>query len=113
MVDDISTPPLQIAVISSDTGRHLVQTAPNLPNIMLTFVSPLAAIMVRFLDTFLTTLVALVTAGMSTNLIPVRDFADLVEKAALLALTGAALGLMKDLLVIFGRLKQRYPLLDA
>lgn len=55
-------------------------------------------------------LVGLLSAGMTTNLIPSSDFIHLVFKCATLSLAGAALGLLKDIVTIFGKLEQKYPL---
>lgn len=71
------------------------------------------ALLVRFINAFLTMLVALTSAGMTTNIIPAKDFMDLVLKCATLSVAGAGLGLMKDLVTIFGKLEQKIPLLRA
>lgn len=79
-------------------------------DIVVQAISPIAALAIRFANAYLTTLVGLVTAGLSTTVIPYHDFADLVWKCAGMSLAGPTISLMKDLLTIFGRLENKYPL---
>lgn len=83
------------------------------PNLIVIAVQPIVAILVRFANSYLTMLVGLVTAGMATNIIPAGDFADLVLSCAKLSLAGAGLGFLKDLVTVFGRLENKFPLLTG
>lgn len=115
----VSMEPIQVTVIGSGTGtgdggsKQLIETPPGQPDYVANFVTPLTALSVRFIETFLTILLSLLGTGIFTNLVPITDFADLVRKYGTVALTGAVLGLLKDLTVIFGKLKQRHPLFDV
>lgn len=83
------------------------------PNVVMNVVSPFVAIAVRFVNTFLTTLVGLVMAGMTPagqNVIKANDFVHLVLACATLSVAGAGVGLLKDLVTIFGRLENKFPL---
>lgn len=113
----VQIPPVEVAVIGSpsdggmpfQTGTVLA-TPDHQPNVIVTVVTPIVAILIRFLNTYLSSLVGLITAGMATNLIPATDFYHLVLKCATLSLAGAGLGLLKDLVTVFGKLEQKYPL---
>lgn len=95
----------------SNVPQTLVGETPEAqPNVVVNFVTPLLAIVIRFINAYLTTLVGLVAAGLSSNIIPASDFASLVWKCAQLSIAGAGLGLLKDLVTIFGKLETKYPL---
>lgn len=98
---------------SGESKVREIVTHDGQPNIIATFIPTTLAVIVRFLDTFLTILVAAVTAGSVTNLIPAKDFWELLLKCASLSVAGAIIGLLKDLIVIAGQLKKRFPLLDV
>ena len=89
------------------------ETPGSQPNVVVNLISPMLAIFVRFVNVFLTTLVGLVTASLATDIIPASDFVSLVWKCAQLSVAGAGLGLLKDLVTIFGRLESKYPLLTG
>lgn len=107
--------PVNALVISSGTGdgKAVIETPDGHPNIVIQVVTPLAAILFRFANSFLTMLVSLVSAGMTTNIIPASDFYHLVMKCAILSVAGAGLGFLKDLVTIFSKLEQKFPLLRA
>lgn len=108
--------PIQALIIGTGDGgstQQVVHTPAGQPNIVVTYITPLVALFVRFVDTFLTVLVATMTAGMTTSIIPAHDFFDLLCKCASLSVAGAVLGLLKDLLTVFTSLKQKFPLLGA
>jgi len=73
-------------------------------------VQPFVAIAVRFAHNYVAAIVALVTAGMTSEAIPYSDFAHLLLKCAGLAVGGAAVMVLKDVVTIFGRLEGKYPL---
>lgn len=98
--------PLQTGVVATTPAQHQ-------PNLLVTVVSPLMAIAVRFVNNYLTILVGLIAAGMTSDVIPSADFASLVLKCAGLSVAGAGLGLLKDLVTIFGKLEGKYPLLTG
>lgn len=117
MADDKTTPipPVTVAIIRGGTGAPLTtgtvaSTPDHQPNIVFTVISPLAAVLIRFAYDYLTMLVALVGAGMTTNVIPAADFAHLVLQCAKLSLAGAGLGALKNLVTIFGNLERKFPI---
>lgn len=107
-----------IGIRTEGTGAALVSgqeivTPPGLPNLMIRVVTPLAAIAIRFANTYLTSLVGLVMTGMTTAAIPAPDFAHLVVKCASLALAGPAVMLAKDLITVLSGLERKFPLLTG
>ena len=114
--------PVEVTVIGTGDGGvplstgTVALTPDHQPNLVVNVVAPLAAILVRFANLYLTTLVGLVAAGMTpagSNLLRTSDFYHLVLTCASLALPGAALGFFKDLVTVFGKLEQKYPLLTG
>jgi hypothetical protein len=116
-------PPVAVTVIggTGDGGAPLtsgtIATTPDhQPNLVTTVITPIAAIVVRFVNQFLTSLVGLVMAGMTPaggRVLQADDFLHLVLTCAGLSVAGAGLGLLKDLVTIFGRLEGKYPLLTG
>lgn len=114
-------PPVQVAIIGTGTGDGgaplrtgtVAVTPDHQPNLVTTIVPPLVAILVRFVNLFLTTLVGLVMASMTPaggKVLYTSDFVHLVMLCASLALPAAAVGFFKDLITVFGRLEGKYPL---
>lgn len=113
-------PPMAVAIIGTGDGGTpktpsgtIAVTPDHQPNILVTVIPPLVAIVVRFVNLFLTTLVGLVMASMTPaggKVLYTSDFLHLVILCASLALPGAAIGFAKDLITIFGKLEGRYPL---
>lgn len=95
------------------TGTIATTPSSQQANIVVTVVTPLAAILIRFVNNYLTILVGLVAAGMTSNAIPSADFLDLVAKCAGLSVAGAGFAALKDLVTIVGRLETKYPLLTG
>jgi hypothetical protein len=121
MTESTAVEPVHATVIGvgSSSERFLpsgtvAQTPGNAqPDVVMNVVSPIVAIVVRFINTFLTTLVGLVMAGMTPagqHVIKANDFLQLVAACATLSVAGAGVGLLKDLVTIFGRLETKYPL---
>lgn len=117
-------PPLAVAIVSTDAatpGSPLVSgvtavTPDHQPNLVVTLVAPLMAVAVRFINQYLTTLVGLIGAGMTplgARLLHADDFFHLVLNCASLAVAGATFAALKDLVTIFGRLENKYPLLTG
>ena len=111
--------PMHVAVIggTGDGGSPLTNTIAKTPdgqpNLAITVITPLVAILVRFVNLFLTTLVGLLMAAMTpmgSNVLHTGDFMQLLWTCASLSLPGAAVGLIKDTITIFSRIEQRWPL---
>jgi hypothetical protein len=81
------------------------------PNIVAQVIPPAMALAIRFVKTFLTTLVGLMAAGSSSGLIPAHDFWDLILKCASLSVGAAVADLLKNVVTVFGKLENKYPLI--
>lgn len=108
--------PMTVTVISGTadgapipTGT-VVPTPDHQPNLIVQVVTPIAAILVRFVNSFLTALLGILMGAMTSDVIEAHDFVHLVYKCAGLAVAGAGVGLIKDLITVFGKLEGRYPL---
>lgn len=108
--------PVQVAIVATgdksrlSTGTEAETPGAHQPNIIVNVVGPLFAVSIRFANTFLTVLLGLVTGALASHVIPYHDFIDLVLKCAGLSVAGAGIGLIKDLITIFGKLEGKYPL---
>lgn len=97
--------PLQNGTVAVTEDHH--------PNVVMRVVTPVVAIAVRFVNLYLTTLVGLLVAAMTPiggKLLYSRDFWHMVLLCSSLSFPGAFLGLLKDLITVFGRLEGKYPL---
>jgi hypothetical protein len=86
------------------------------PDVIVNVVQPIVAVSVRFGNLFGTTLVGLLVAAMTPaggKLLYTGDFLHMVATCANLSLPVAALGFFKDLVTLFGRLENKYPLLTG
>lgn len=123
MPDDKTTTttiePIKVAMIEG-TGNgspipsgSVIATPDHQPNIIVQVVTPIMAITVRFGNAFFVSMVGLLTAAMTPaggHLLYTSDFMHLMETCASLSLPIAGLGLVKDLVTVFGKLEGRYPL---
>lgn len=119
--------PIQIAMVGtigtgSGTGTGaghpitdgtVITTPDHMPNIVARVITPLAAILIRFANAYVTALIGLVTVGLTSDALPASDFAHLVIRCAGLSLAGPGVALMKDLVTILGNLEKKYPLLTG
>jgi len=94
--------------------------AAHQPNLLVTVISPIMALVVRFAFQFTTSIVSflslkMVPAGSNEVLQAIHavDFVTLLYTAAGLSLAPAGYDLLKNLVTIFGRLEQKYPLLTG
>ena len=75
----------------------------------------------RWIDTFVTTFLAISGVGAAISIDAVRHLVPshtalggaVMEEAVFYAFVTATFGLLKDLTVIVGKLKAKYPLLDV
>ncbi len=111
--------PVSVTVIG--TGDGLISgakamTPPDQPNLVINVVRPIVAIAVRAAYLFGTTLVGLLVAGMTPEggrLLYTSDFGHLLLTCVNLSVPVAALGFLKDLTTVFGKLEGKYPLLTG
>lgn len=111
--------PVVVAVIGTGDGAKLatgevaITQGQHLPNVIINVVSPIGAVLIRFANTFLTTLLGLILGALASNIIPASDFLHLIIKCAGLSIAGAGVGLIKDCITILGKLEQKFPLLTG
>jgi hypothetical protein len=117
--------PIKVAVVAGtgDGGlphdmhdQVLATPGSAVPNVVVKVVPVALALFVRFGNAYFTTLVGIVTAGLTTygsEIMPSSDFADLVWKSSLLAVSGPSVAFLKDLVTIFGKLEQKFPLMTG
>src|SRR5688572_22885280 len=85
-------PPVSVTVVG--TGDGLVKgakavTPPDQPNIVVNVVTPIVALLVRFLHTYIGMVVGLLGVSMTSDAIPAADFGQLLWKCCGLAIGGA------------------------
>lgn len=88
----------------------------NQPDVVVNVVRPIIAIASRFGNLFGVTFIGLLTAAMTPSggkLLFTGDWAHMLLTCANLSLPVAGLGFFKDLLTIFARLENKYPLLTG
>lgn len=105
---------VKVAMIGTGDGglkSGTAVTSGDQPNIAYQVIGPIRAIAIRAIKTYLTIFVALIGAGFTTTVLPWHTFAELATVSGKLALSGALLGLVKDLLTVFTDLEKRFPLL--
>ena len=124
MADEKSTEPrpvepINVAVIGTGDARRLptgtVAETPgeHMPNVVTKVVTPIVALVIRFINVFLPVFSGILSAAMVTNMIPATDFLNLVAKSASMAFAGTCMAFMKDVITIFGKLEQKFPLLTG
>jgi hypothetical protein len=114
--------PVQVAIIGTGTGDGggtpitsgtVAMTPDHMPNLAVRVITPVVAIAVRFLNVYIGTVVGLLVPAMTSNVIPAPDFYHLLMKCAGLAVGGAVVLSLKDIVTIFARLEQKFPLLTG
>lgn len=76
------------------------------PNLLVNVVPPVIAIAVRFVNQFLTAFAGFI----GVDFVSPDLFSLDLRSMALLALSAATIGLLKNLVTVFGRLEGKYPL---
>jgi hypothetical protein len=98
------------------SGTIAKTASPLTSDVRMLVIPAIVAITVRFGNTFLAALVGLLVAAMTPlggKLLYTSDFFTMIVTCSSLALPGAFLGLIKDLVTIFGKLENKYPLLTG
>jgi hypothetical protein len=113
-------PLLQATVVTAgdipSTVTALATTPNSFPNIAITVVRPVVALLVRFGNAFGTQWLGLVAASFTPaggKLLYTNDFLHMAVLCASLAFPGAAVASAKDLVTIFGKLETKFPLLTG
>ncbi len=129
-LDKMSAPaiiePVKVTVIAgTGTGdgspltAGLVVTPDHQPNIIFAVISPLVAIAIRFVNSYLTALlgfllVALTPEGSAVvKMLGASDFIQVVKLCGGFALAPSCMDLLKNLITVFGKLEGKYPLLTG
>lgn len=108
--------PVVVSVIGTGDGSKLpsgtVATTPGAhePNIVVRVVTPILALAIRFVNVYIGSLVGILGAAMTSNIIPAHDFYHLLLKCAGLAVAGSVILLLKDIVTVFGGLEKRFPI---
>ena len=95
------------------SGTEAVTPDPHQPNVIVSVIQPAFAIFVRAINLFLVSLSGFVTGGLTpagNKMLGAPDFYHLVLIGAGFAVAPVGIGLIKDLITVFGRLEQKYPL---
>ena len=112
---------IHVAVIGTGTGDGgapipdgtILKTPDHQPNIVVQVVTPLAAMAIRFANSYVTTLIGLVTVGLTTDALSAPDFGSLVWKCSGYSLAGPSVALLKDAVTILTNLEKKFPLLTG
>lgn len=117
--------PVHVTVVggTGDGGmsKQTLATPAGQPNVVATFVPTATALIVRWVEAFLTTFLAISGIGAAISIDAIRHLVPthaalggaVMEEAIFYAFVTATFGLLKDLTVIVGKLKAKYPLLDV
>lgn len=109
-------PPVTVTVIKDKEtlpSGTVIPMPGDHPNIIQNVVTPFVAILVRAINLFLITLSGLITGGLTpagSKLLGAPDFYHLILISAGFAVAPVGVGLIKDLITVFGKLEQKYPL---
>jgi hypothetical protein len=108
---------VETAIVDEGIPHGMIAiTPPGIPNLIITVISPVIALLVRFAFTFGTQFVGLLTAAMTPDggrLLNTGDFLHLLVTCASLSLPGAILDLAKNAVTLTKKLEGKYPLLTG
>lgn len=109
-------PPVSVTVIGTGDGLMpgtKATTPHDQPNIIVNVVQPFVALFVRFLNVYIGNLVGLLAASVASNAIQASDFWHLFVKCAGLAVAGAVVLSLKDIVTVTANLEKKFPLLTG
>jgi hypothetical protein len=113
-MSDPSVP--QNTLVISDSGMasgRVLRTPEGRRDLALLVITPLMAILVRALKTFLQTWIALMGASLTTDLIPARDFFHRAAICASLAVAASVMSVATNVSGLLTALGEKFPLLKA
>jgi hypothetical protein len=106
--------PVTIIGTMADTipssGTIAVTPGAQQPNLVVRAITPLVAILIRFVNVYLGMVVGLLGTAATSNAITAPDFGHLLLKCAGLAVGGSVVLLLKDVVTVLGNLERKYPL---
>lgn len=115
MVDD--SKPTAVAVSGSAyTMGQSLQTPPGHPDVVVTVITPVVAILVRAAKAYLQTLLGLLSAGtlgMASNVLPAGDFVHTLKVCAGLSVASGVMSLLTNVSVLLTALGDRFPILKT
>jgi len=91
-------------------------TPGGIPNLAVHVITPVLGIVIRSSHLFLVTFLGLVSAAMTpsgSHIMPAADFYTLCLNCVKLSVATVGIGVVKDLITIFGKLEGKYPLLSG
>lgn len=115
----MALPPVPVTLIGTmkdivpTTGTVATVASAASPNLVVQVVTPFVAILVRAINLFLVSLSGFVTAGLTpsgSKMLGGPDFFHLIVIGAGFAIAPVGIGVIKDLITVFGKLEQQYPL---
>jgi len=112
-------PPVVVTVVDTGNGTKMppngtiAVTPDSQPNLVVVVVTPLMALLIRFVNVYIGMLVGLLGTAMTSSAITAPDFGHLVLKCASLAIGGAVVLSLKDVITVLGGLERKYPLLTG
>lgn len=119
MADEPQTPAPKTAVVISDTATNtgqMLQTPGNQPDIIVTVVTPVAAILIRAAKAYLQTLVGLMTAagfGVMVLTPTPGDFFASLRLCAGLSIAAGVMSLLTNTLLLLTTLGDKFPTLKS
>jgi hypothetical protein len=112
---------VKVAMIGTGNGATIpsgtvAQTPNSYPNLVVKVVSPFIALLIGFAYAYGTALLGLITAAgfsQDANMLlsgGTGNFFTAVHNSLTLALAGASFDLLKNIVVILGKLKEKFPI---
>jgi hypothetical protein len=115
--DSIPTPPSAVVVSGTAyTMGQTLQTKHGQPDIVITVITPLVAILVRAAKAYLQTLLGLLSAsafGMAATVLPAGDFLHTLTICAGLSVASGVMSLLTNVSVLLTALGDRFPILKT
>lgn len=114
----MSEAPTVVAISSTPAfppAQYLV-TAPGVPNVAITIVTPIVAIIVRAAKAYLQTLTGLLAAGglgMAPSVLPAGDFMNLFWKCAALSVASGIMSILTNMTLLMTTLSDKFPTLKS
>lgn len=116
----LSTPiePVQVTIIGTGDGGNAAPlqsgtvgvTADHMPNIVVTVIQPIAAVLVRSINFYIWMVVGLLGTAMTSDVITAPDFGHLLLKCMGMAVGGTVVVTLKNIATIFTGLEKKFPL---
>ena len=103
---------MQATIVGTGDGGT-IHTPHGQPNITITVVAPLLAIIIRSSRVFLNTLLGLLSAQMVTDTIPANDFKELFFKCAGLSVAAGCVAALTSAASLLTKLEEKFPTLGV